>query len=422
MFRRAAYQRAALAAIFVTMPVGAAMAAQETVLHAFGGGDDGNSPNAGVTLGKNGTLYGTTVFGGASGMGVVYQLVNSDGTWTEKVLHAFAGGTDGTYPYGGVIVDGRGNLYGGTRLGGSTGCSGGGCGVVYELSPNPDGAWRETILYAFPDSLFGEGGTLANLTFDSRHNLYGTTTGGGHCGYGNVFELKHADGRWKARSLHDFCGEDGQAPAYGALVFDQAGNLYGTTGFGGTGGVGVVFQLSPQAKGQWNFTVIHDFSQQEGGVADGGLTIDSGGNLLYGAEALGGPNSTGAIYEFSPSGGQWTETILYTFAGSPDGQLPFQNPVFDASGNLIGTTYAGGHTANCSGCGVIYKLAPQGGGQWSESVVYDFAKQSGGTDGYQPVAGLTRNPKGNFYGTTTKGGAVTGKRPCDCGAVFEFKP
>jgi uncharacterized repeat protein (TIGR03803 family) len=102
--------------------------------------------------------------------------------------------------------------------------------------------------------------------------------------------------------------------------------------------------------------------------------------------------------------------------------LPFQNPVFNAGGSLFGTTYGGGETGACTGCGTIYKLAPQGGGQWSESVVYDFASLSGGADGYQPVAGLVPDGNGNFYGTTTKGGAVTGKRPCTCGVVYEFTP
>jgi uncharacterized repeat protein (TIGR03803 family) len=411
------------------VPITAA-AGTQTVLHSFlgEGAGDGDTPYAAPVMDAHGNLYGTTLYGGLYGAGIAYRLHRtSGGSWRETVLWSFGGSGDGSDPEGGVIVDKKGNLYGGTRFGGNQNCDGIGCGVVYELSPAGGGTWNETVLYQFPGMVHGgEGGPVASLTFDGKGNLYGTTTGDDTCGGGydgTVFELKHTSTGWKKHELHDFCGSDGQAPAYGALVFDSAGNLYGTTGFGGAGGVGVVFELSPLGRGQWAFTAIHDFTQEEGGVADGGLTIDSTGNL-YGAEADGGPNIDGAIYEFSPAGGgQWTENILHTFNGSPDGLLPFQNPEFDSGGNLFGTTYGGGNIGSCyDDCGTIYQLTPQGGGRWSESVVYNFASLGGGADGYQPVAGLVRDAVGNFYGATTKGGAVQGKRPCDCGAVFEFTP
>jgi hypothetical protein len=184
----------------------------------------------------------------------------------------------------------------------------------------------------------------------------------------------------------------------------------------------VVFELTPAAHDKWTFTTIHSFTAAEGGLADGGLTIDPAGNL-YGAEADGGAQGFGAIYEFAPQGGGvWTQSTPWTFNGSPDGVLPFQNPAMDESGNLFGTTYDGGDIADCyDDCGVIYEITPQRGG-WSESVVYDFGALPSGADGYQPVAGLIRDASGNFYGATTKGGAVSGKRPCDCGAIYEFTP
>lgn len=398
----------------------AACAGTETVLYAFQGGTDGASPWAVPTMDATGNLYGTTLLGGVGGVGTVYELVHAKGGWHEKVLYSFTGGSDGGWAYGGVVFDGAGNIYGGTRSGGSNNC-----GVVYELSPGKHGNWTEKVLYSFPGNQDCEGGPACALTFDSKGNLYGGTVGDSPCGgyyyYGIVFELRHTRRGWNERDLHDFCGSDGDGPTYGQLVFDSTGNLYGTSGFGGSGGLGVVFELSPAAHHQWTFTTIHSFNSDEGGIADGGLLIDANGNL-YGAEVDGGSQGYGSVYQFSPQGGGvWNESIPYDFNVSPDGQNPYQNPVFDANGNLFGTTYSGGDIAQCyDACGTIYELVPQTGGTWSESVVYDFGSLSGGADGYQPVAGLIRDSNGNFYGTTGKGGAVLGKRPCDCGVVYEF--
>lgn len=405
------------AALAGLAPVGA-MAGSEKVLYAFQGSaaDDGDTPYAVPTRDGKGNLYGTTLYGGADGDGIVYELVHSKSGWKEEVLHSFSGGNDGEFPYGGVVLDKSGNVYGGTQLGGSNFS-----GIVYELSPGARGKWRETILFTFPGNQQSQGGPVGALTFDNNGNLFGTTVGGGACNYGTVFELRRTRTGWKHHTLHEFCGSDGQAPAYGQLVFDPAGNIYGTTGFGGSGGRGVVFELTPAAHHQWTFAKIHEFTSDEGGVADGGLTIDANGNL-YGAEADGGANVLGSVYELSPAGGGvWNENILYVFQGSPDGSLPFQNPVFDLNGNLFGTTYSGGQTSQCQGCGAIYELVPQTGGSWSETLVYDFATQSGGADGYQPVAGLMGDANGNFYGTATKGGNV-GEGACACGAIYEFTP
>ncbi|HEX3652374.1 MAG TPA: choice-of-anchor tandem repeat GloVer-containing protein [Rhizomicrobium sp.] len=400
-----------------------AFAATETVLYAFQGGTDGASPYAAPTVDVRGNLYGTTLFGGAYGYGTVYELAHSKSGWSEKTLYSFTNGADGSWAYGGVILDSDGNIYGGTRSGGGPN----GCGVVYELSPGRHGQWTQKVLYTFPDHEGCEGGPMGALTLDSKGNLYGGAVGNSPCGgfyyYGVVFELRRTKGGWKEQDLHDFCGHDGDGPDYGQLVFDPLGNLYGTSGFGGGDGRGVVFEMSPGAHHQWTFTPIHSFTQDEGGIPEGGLTLDTAGHF-HSVESGGGPDGLGSAFELAPTGpGQWTDSTVHVFNGSPDGVNPFQNPAFDANGNLFGTTYNGGDIDSCyDDCGVIYELTPREGGGWSESVVYDFASQADGADGYAPIAGLVFDGKGHFFGTTVKGGAVTGLRACDCGVVYEFTP
>ena len=153
----------------------------------------------------------------------------------------------------------------------------------------------------------------------------------------------------------------------------------------------------------------------------GGITLDAAGNV-YGAAGNGGPLGLGSIYGLSKVDDTWSESTLYAFNGSPDGQNPFQNPIFDDGGNLWGTTYNGGQTATCQGCGVIYKLIPKGAGQWREQVVYNFASQNNGADGYNPLSGLIRDADGNFYGTTTRGGNASLCRHVGCGVVYKFRP
>jgi uncharacterized repeat protein (TIGR03803 family) len=429
--KRIALLGAACAALVLLMDAAQA-AGTLKVLYAFQGpgADDGQLPYAAPLMDSKGDLYGTTYYGGSHGLGTVYRLHRTkDGAWKETVLHSFAGGSDGSHVAGGVVMDSSGNLYGGTEYGGDPACGNGfGCGVVYQLTPGKAGAWTETVLYNFPQPRKGSqfGGPLATLTLDGKDTLYGTTVFNDVCkgyNYGSVFKLKHVQGVWKENDIHKFCFDDGEAPEYGALVLDGAGNIFGTAAFGGPNyGDGVVFELSPSGHNTWTFTHLHDFNTEndDGGGLAGGITLDSAGNI-YGANG-GGPLALGAIYELSPSGGTWTESILYAFNGSPDGQTPFQNPIFDASGNLWGTTYSGGQTATCQGCGVIYKLVPKGGGQWSEKVVYNFATQNGGADGYNPLSGLIADANGNFYGTTTRGGNYNLCGQIGCGVVYEFTP
>jgi uncharacterized repeat protein (TIGR03803 family) len=411
----------------------AAHAGTFQVLYTFHGypARDGANPQAAPFMDSKGDLYGTTEAGGTSACGVVYKLHKSrSGTWKETILHSFACGNDGEGPIGGVIEDKLGNLYGDTELGGTGDCyffgERIGCGTVYKLSPAKGGGWINTVLYSFPAPHDFFGGPEASLTFDDNGALYGTTVFDDECAgvsRGSVFLLKPVNDKWKERELHRFCndGHDGRSPAYGSLVFDPAGNLYGTASEGGHGtDTGVVFQLNPLGSGKWQFKKIHQFTQDDGGVLEGGLTIDAAGNL-YGAETDGGLSNFGAIYELSPAaGGTWNETVLYTFvADGVDGQNPWQNPVFDSHGNLFGTTQQGGSATYCVNCGVIYELVPQGGGKWGESVVYSFGSQLNVTDGADPIGGLTLGKDGNFYGTTLQGGDSS----CgNCGVVFEFTP
>ena len=422
------------AAILVAAIAPVAHAGKFQVLYTFHGYPtrDGANPEAAPMMDSKGDLYGTTEAGGSAACGVLYKLHKSrSGSWKETILYSFQCGDDAAYPTGGVIMDKAGNLYGGTPLGGTGDCyfygERIGCGALYKLSHGKGGTWTETVLYSFPVPNGGFfDGPYASLTFDEAGTLYGTTVFDAECSgvsRGSVFRLKPGHGAWKEKEIHRFCdpGLNGRSPGYGALVSDPAGNLYGTTMEGGHGDDhGVAFKLSPLGNDKWQFTKLHQFTEAEGGTLEGGLTLDASGSL-YGAELYGGLSNYGAIFELSRAdSGKWHETVLYNFiGGGADGQNPWQAPVLDSSGNLWGTTQQGGEAQYCLNCGVIYELVPQGGGRWSESVVYSFGSQPNVTDGSDPIGGLTLGRDGNFYGTTLESGDPS----CGgCGVVYEFTP
>jgi uncharacterized repeat protein (TIGR03803 family) len=273
---------------------------------------DGARPYASLIFDQAGNLYGTTLTGGnlspcgGYGCGVVFKLApNSDGTWTESVLHTFCslgGCRDGEKPTAGVIFDGAGNLYGTTELGGNpTQCGGTGCGLVYQLTPGSGGSWTESVLHSFC-SLSGCGGInpLGGVILDQGGNLYGTAVLGGKGHEGVVFQLTpQSGGSWNEKVLHRFTGGiDGAAP-YAGVIFDAAGNLYGTTLEGGRGDAGVVFKLAPDSKGGWSETVLHAFVDNPGALPYAGVIFDGTGNL-YGT-TYGDSNSTfGSVYEITP--------------------------------------------------------------------------------------------------------------------------
>lgn len=321
---------------------------EETLLYSFAGGADGANPySSGLIQDASSNLYGTTQ-GGGSGYGVVFKL---DTTGNETVLHSFTGGADGANPdpYGRLIKDAKGNLYGTTYGGGS------GYGVVFKLDP----AGSETVLHSFTGGADGAN-PEAGLTQDTAGNLYGTTYGGGS-GYGVVYKL---DPTGKETVLHTFTGEtDGRYPS-GTLVRDTAGNLYGTTSSGGIipvctyyngrtrfcfYGRGVVFKLDPTGKE----TVLHSFTGGTDGTFPRGLVMDAAGRL-FGATWEGG-YGWGVIFELTTAG---TCIGLHQFTGGADGAYP-AGLMLDAAGNLYGTTDGGGpFGSGGAGHGIVFKLVP----------------------------------------------------------------
>jgi hypothetical protein len=309
---------------------------------------------------------------------ILALAIDASAAWKEKVLYSFQGVPDGSLPVGAVVFDKAGNLYGATTEGGSSSCiSLAQCGTVYQLAPpaRRGDPWTETVLYVFK---------------------------------GNA-------------------AKDGASPV-GGLVMDNAGNLYGTTAYGGTGncvvlgtlmGCGTVFEMSPpkQKGGKWTEIVLYSFpTPKQGFLPNGDLVFDSAGNL-YGATMFGGGFGTtcdpfykycGAVFELSPpktKGGKWTEKVLHRFAGigtgkqHGDGASPNGGLVLDSKGNVYGTTYIGGY--NCPhnsnhGCGTAFELKPptRRGGAWTQQVLRRFPYLEP-----NPAAGMTFDAKGRLYGT-----------------------
>jgi uncharacterized repeat protein (TIGR03803 family) len=402
---------------------------------------NGAYPLASLIFDGAGNLYGTTSSGGVrgnggcgnNGCGLVFELSpGAGGTWNETVLYTFctvSDCTDGAFPTSSLIFDSVGNLYGTTNEGGAyvTGCGGFGCGTVFELSPSTGGAWTETVLHSFGT---GSDGALpvAGLIFDAAGNLYGTsvdggTSGTGCYGYGcgTVFELSpSAGGTWTESILYNFCSAsgcaDGASPRAG-LIFDPAGNLYGTTYQGGayvTGcsghGCGTVFELSPSAGSAWTETVAYSFHGKDGRGPYAGLVFDAVGNL-YGTTSGGSGSSRckqatcGTVFELTQVNGKWNEKVLHLFAEGTGGNQPYASLVFDTVGNLYGTTLHGGVDgckAHGHGCGTAFRLAPRTNGKWVETVLHSF--KGGPTDGAYPNASLIFDTTGNLYGTTVDSG------------------
>lgn len=271
---------------------------QQSVIYSFNGGDDGSGPGSGVTFDRQGNLYGMTPTGGAYGLGVIFRLrLDQNGTWKFVVRHAFTGGDDGgSGSAGRMILDSAGYIYGVATTGGANGQ-----GVVFRLSPVAGTPDFQT-LYAFrgqPDAGFPYGG----LMFDSQGNLYGTTYYAGANGLGAVYEVSPIHGGWSERVLYSFEGGSDGSSSIGNLVMDATGNLYGTTSEGGAGcDCGVIFQLSPSTNGNWTESVAYRFQgAPDAGFAYNGMVGDGSGNF-YGATVHGGLTNDGTIYKFSPNG------------------------------------------------------------------------------------------------------------------------
>jgi uncharacterized repeat protein (TIGR03803 family) len=335
-------------------------------------------------------------------------LALAPGAWAAskfKTLRKFRADRNGGKLCAGLVFDQTGVLYGTTFSGGNRKHCIIGCGVVFKLVPNGDGSWTESVLHSF-NSTDG-GGPVANLIFDAAGNLYGTTNWGGAYNYGTVFQLTpNRDGRWTESVLYSFNGMDGKGPAAG-LIFDGAGNLYGTTSGGGVHGYGTIFQLSLSGDGSWTESVLHSFHSRDGRGPAGGVIFDAAGNL-YGTTTKGGTYKLGTVFKLTSNGdGSWKESVLHSF-NRRDGSAPRAGLIFDAGGSLYGTTYGGGSRYH----GTVFRLTPNGDGSWTESVLHSFH----GKDGSLPAAGVIFDTAGNLYGTTYVGG------PLDGGTVFRLKP
>ena len=385
---------------------------------------NGWGPVAGVTRDAAGSLFGTTTYGGSLNGGTVYELKDSRGHWTFNNLFTFnaSTGTTGYYPWSGVVLGPNNELYGTTTQGGSgqagvvykltpppTAC-------MAVLCP-----WGQTVLYAFHGSPDGAAPALGNVIFDSAGNLYGTTAEGGAFGYGTVFELTPSNGSWTEKVLYSFMGgTDGYGPN-GTLVFDSAGNLYGTTAEGGnTGcadnyGCGTAFELSPSGSG-WTERILVAFEPGTNGCNPyGGLIFDQSGNL-YGTTSdcglCGSDYGCGTVFELSPNGDNWSFSLLYSFGpgyGGPMGSL-----AIDVVGSLYGTTQGDGGYQQ----GNVFKLT-QLNGAWTYTDLHDF---TGGYDGAQPYGTPILDAMGVVYGTTEAGGTQSCGFEEQCGVVWAITP
>jgi len=401
--------------MMVTYAAAQSHAPKEKVLFSFASsGNLGNSPNGVLISDGAGNFYGVNSSGALSG-GAVYELSPSaEGGWTAKSIYALP--ANSYYP-GALVMDSSGNLYGTLYAGGTELCSDGYgdylCGAVYELSPDGSGGWSAKTIWNASQT---EGWRPGSLVLDAAGNLYGTTIWAGLGEGGTVFQLQRTGENWTHTVLLAFGqpGSNGGAP--GSLVFDKAGNLYGTTAFGGVNAGGTVFELK-KTKSGWKEITLFQFDSSFPGAAGGylpnGVTFDNAGNL-YGSTSYGGVDyldGYGVAFELMPTSSEaWHEIVLHTFLyGGSGGYYPI-SLVFDSAGNLYGTAYSGGS----AGYGTVFQLKQSSNGAWSEFVLHSFP--SGSSDGKYPNGGLLVDAKGNLYGTTSGGGSA------GVGTVFEITP
>jgi len=352
-------------------PDGPPVQVQFQVLHSFGAAGDGATPGNALVMDSKGNLYGTTGFGGAYNYGTVFELTpQGNGQWTETVLYSFIGPPDGYEPLG-LAIDGAGNLFGSTEFGGDSTqveCVIDGCGTIFEMMPQGNGQWTESILYNFC--------SLPNCA-DSGPGPEQPTIGPGGIIYGiagnSVYTLTPGPNGWTLNVLYTFCYTglncpDGEDPS-GAPVLDKAGNLYGGT--------------------------------------------------ILGGQCISDPAGCGVAYELQrQSNGQWDEIVLYVFqeksnqdGGSPQGGLAARD------GGLYGVASDGGGLCTpTGGCGTVFELTRGSGQMANEQTIWNFGGEDG-MQGDQPMFGPTFNRQGDLFGTTGMGGAPS----CQCGVVYGMK-
>ena len=389
---------AAVMAVFLLLASLSQLAESQTykVIYNFTNiGTDGATPYAGPTLDRAGNLFGTTNTGGRFGSGSVYELSPSGDSWTYRSMHSFFGQADGAGPAFGSLAIWNGELFGTTEGGAFF-------GTAFKVGPcKNNNVCPESVVHGFGLKTDGQE-PIGGVVFDKAGNFYGTTLLGGTSGNGTVFQIKPSG---IEHVLYSFTvGIDAVNPA-AAVTVDDHGNLYGTTSFGGVNGVGAVYKLTHTRSG-WTESVLYSFQGlNDGQNPVGGLILDKAGNL-YGGTFDGGANGGGTVYELSPSAGGWNLTVLYSFTGGYGGL--YNKLTFDTKGNLYGIL--NGESAN--GLGSVFKLTRHDGG-WTYTDLHDFA---GGSDGGLPYCQLAVDAQGNIFGTAFVGGSN------NQGIVFEITP
>jgi len=404
--------------------IGAAHAAKLKTIASFcaeAGCTDGAIPDRKLVMDAAGRLYGTTALGGNSNLGTVFEVTpNADRSqWKRNTIYKFpvGCGLDGCEPFGNLIIDKDGNLYGTAYEGGAFGA-----GTIYKLSPNAQHSkWAFETLYDFGSALAG--GPSAGLTYrgasagnsyDGKSPLYGTTVFGGLNDGGVVYALNQKHGTWAETDLYSFCSQancaDGNLPDAELLVAAD-GHLFGTTLQGGANGSGVIFELAKKG-GAWKQTVLHSFCEiancADGSFTQRAMIMDASGNL-YGTLGSGGAHGGGVVFSLAPSGTQSGYKVLYDFCkreGCKDGKQPDSELFLDPHGDLYGTTINGGN-----GSGTAFRLRGT-----ALRTLYSFCSRSACADGEQPRGGLVRNESGHLFGNTSLGGN-NGE-----GSVFEISP
>jgi uncharacterized repeat protein (TIGR03803 family) len=408
--------RISVVAVVFSICLCAQAADKYTVIRAFNPSSGGSIPYGALLMDTNGNLYGANSAGGTNGWGTIFELTpNAQGGWKYTQLYDCGVRQDCSVPMGSLVMDRSGNLYGVTIF-----------GNAFEVSPNGAGDWSVSVIRTFDGGF--DGNQPSPLAIDTEGNLYGTNATGGASSLGYVFELSHSGGSWSLIHLHDFGGHDGAESTdnagnkVGGIILDDSGNLYGATGAGGTsskcsGGCGVVFKLK-NASGAWTESVLHSFGGADGSNPNASLLLDHAGNL-FGTATSGGADGLGVVFEVSPaSGGAWKTRVLHNFSGVHlDGAYPNAALVMDPAGNLFGATFAGGgdlescQVMNDFGCGTVFELSLSGA-QWKTSILHAF---SGRKDGGFP-GGVLLGADGALYGAAQSGGSLYE------GVIFKLSP
>jgi uncharacterized repeat protein (TIGR03803 family) len=440
IFRSNCIRAICVAAMLVLLAYAASAQTERTIFH-FNGTTTSGGPQGNLVADLAGNFYGTTWAGGSNNLGIVYEIsppVAPATTWTQTILYNF-NGTDGDQSTAGLAIDAAGNLYGTTVYGGNGPCTVLavviGCGVAFELSPPavPGGSWTESVLYNFQ---YGSdsGAPRAALIFDHAGNLYGTASGSGFDNTfnnaGSVFEISPPTlpgGSWSETTLFSFpLAIQGIWP-FARLAFDASGNLYGTAYTGGNRscigalGCGVVFQLAPPSLpgGDWTETVLHTFAggNSDGGDPAGGVAVNPSGMVVGTTSKSGSSADGGTVFALRPpstAGGAWTYQTIHVFGSTGDGADPRADVIWGAGRTIYGTTTAGGSLNN----GVVFAITPPAspGSPWTETILHDFLySTTNHADGAVPDGGVIIRD-GELFGTTNQGG------PNKAGIIYAIAP